>query len=396
MRASSLLRVRKPQEHGKVSFVELFFDLVFVFAITQLSHALLAQLTPLGLAQTSLLMLAVWWVWIFTSWVTNWLDPEQLPVRLALLVLMGLGLLMSSSLPQAFGERGLVFALAYVAMQVGRSLFFLWAVRGEPAMVRNFQRILVWLSLGGGFWIAGGLAEGETRLLLWGLGLALEYASPSLGFWVPGLGRSQSTDWNVEGGHLSERCALFIIIALGESVLVTGATFAEMPWSAATVGAFLASFVGSLAMWWLYFDSVAETGSHRIANARDPGRLARLVYTYIHLLPVAGIVVTAVADEMVLAHPQGHGSGIATAAILGGTALYLLGSLLFRWTIGGQLPRSCLLGLLALAALLPLASHLAPLWLSLATSTVLVLIAAWEASERHRRQCGTARPQSAH
>ena len=367
MTAEGLLRVRKAHEHGKVSFVELFFDLVFVFAITQLSHSLLGHLTLLGLAQTALLMLAVWWVWIFTSWVTNWLDPEKLPVRLALLVLMGLGLLMSSALPQAFEARGLAFALAYVAMQVGR--------------------ILAWLSLGGGFWIAGGLAEGETRLLLWGLGLALEYASPSLGFWVPGLGRSESTDWDVEGGHLSERCALFIIVALGESVLVTGATFAEMPWSAVTVAAFLTSFVGSLAMWWLYFDSTAETGSHRIAHARDPGRLARLVYTYIHLLPVAGIVVTAVADEMVLAHPLGHASAAASAAILGGTALYLLGSLLFRWTIGGQLPWSCLLGLLALAALLPLASHLAPLWLSLATTVVLVLIAAWEASDRHRRQC---------
>lgn len=384
---AGLLRQRRAHEHGKVSFVELFFDLVFVFAITQLSHSLLGHLTLIGLAQTALLMLAVWWVWIFTSWVTNWLDPEKLPVRLALLALMGLGLLMSSALPQAFEERGLVFALAYVAMQVGRSLFFLWAVRGRPGMVRNFQRILTWLSLGGGFWIAGGLAEGETRLLLWGIGLALEYASPSLGFWVPGLGRSESTDWDVEGGHLSERCALFIIIALGESVLVTGATFAEMPWSTVTVAAFLTSFVGSLAMWWLYFDSVAETGSNRIAHARDPGRLARLVYTYIHLLPVAGIVITAVADEMVLAHPLGHASTAASAAILGGAALYLLGSLLFRWTIAGQLPWSCLLGLLALTALLPLAPHLAPLWLSLATTVVLVLIAAWEASDRHRRQC---------
>jgi amino acid transporter len=121
----------------------------------------------------------------------------------------------SSSIPKAFESRGLAFAGAYVSMQVGRTLFFLWAVKGRRAMVRNFQRILAWLALAGVFWIAGALAHDSERLALWLIALGLEFVSPSLGFWVPVLGRSTTADWNVEGGHMSERCALFIIIALG-------------------------------------------------------------------------------------------------------------------------------------------------------------------------------------
>jgi low temperature requirement protein LtrA len=190
-------------------------------------------------AQTLLLMLAVWWVWICTTWATNWLNPERRPVRLVLMALMLLGLILSSSIPKAIESRGLAFAGAYVAMQVGRTLFFLWAVRGHPSMVHTFQRILVWLVFSGIFWIAGGLVHHPARLGLWMLAVGLEYLSPSLGFRVPGLGRSTTNDWNVEGGHMAERCGLFIIIALGESILVTGATFSGLPWTPAAVTAFM-------------------------------------------------------------------------------------------------------------------------------------------------------------
>ena len=197
-----LLRTRGGHEHSKVTFVELFFDLVFVFAVTQLSHSLLEHFTPLGAVQTLLLMLAVWWVWIYTSWVTNWLDPEKLPVRFLLLGIMLAGLVMSASLPMAFESRGIAFATAYVVIQVGRTTFFLWAVKGRPGMVRNFQRILAWLVLAGILWIAGAFAHGPGRLALWAIALGLDYISPSLGFWVPGLGRSSTSDWDVEGDPL--------------------------------------------------------------------------------------------------------------------------------------------------------------------------------------------------
>lgn len=285
--------------------VELFFDLVFVFAVTQLSHALLAHLSLGGALQVALLMVAVWWVWIFTSWITNWLDPETLPIRLGLFVLMVAGLLLSSSIPHAFGERGLLFAGAYVFMQVGRTAYSLWAVRGEPLnMTRNFQRILLWLMFSGVFWIAGGLLQGPGRLVCWVLALGIEVLSPSVYFWVPGLGRSTLDDWNIEGNHMAERCALFVIIALGESLLVTGATFAELATTAQGLLGFVVAVLGSIAMWWVYFDSGAERAHHRIAHSADPGRQARIAYTYIHLLIIAGIIVSAVADELVLVHPD--------------------------------------------------------------------------------------------
>src|SRR5688572_27518910 len=157
-----LLRVRVADHHNKVSFVELFFDLVFVFAITQISHTLLEHFSALGLAQAVLLLGAVWWVWIYTSWVTNWLDPETTPVRLMLFALMFAGLLLSTSLPEAFGGKGLLFACAYVAMQLGRSLFAMLSMKANnPANYRNFQRVCAWLVISGLLWIAGGLCEGN-------------------------------------------------------------------------------------------------------------------------------------------------------------------------------------------------------------------------------------------
>jgi low temperature requirement protein LtrA len=289
---------------------------------------------------------------------------------------------MSAALPKAFVERGLVFAAAYVFMQVGRTLFFLWAVRGERiSMVRNFQRILVWLSLAGVFWIAGAFAEGHARLALWATALAIEFISPALYFWVPGLGRSMLADWDVDGGHMAERCALFIIIALGESLLVTGATFAGLSWAVATVAAFGVAFVSTVAMWWLYFHKGEHAGVHRITNAADPGRHARLGYTYLHLPIVAGIIVSAVAAELVLAHPD-HASNAGIAAMIGGPALYLLGVGSFKWVCGDRAlpPLSHLVGLVLLAVLaMPAFAHLlSALAIAALTCAVLVLVAVWE------------------
>jgi low temperature requirement protein LtrA len=378
----SLLRHRGRADAGRVGMVELFFDLVFVFAITQLSHSLLADLSLRAVLQIGLLLLGVWWIWIYTTWVTNWLDPQRLPVRLCLFALMFIGLVMSACLPKAFAERGMAFATAYVLMQIGRTLFFLWAVRAERlSMRRNFQRILVWLSLAAVFWITGALAEGELRLGLWGAALTIELISPALYFWVPGLGRSTLADWDVDGAHLAERCALFVIIALGESLLVSGATFASAPWSASTALAFIVSFVGAVAMWWLYFDKGEHAGVHRITTAADPGRHARVAYTYLHLPIIAGIIVSAVADELVLAHPD-HATNAGLAAMLGGPALYILGVGGFKWVSHDRAfpPLSHVIGLVLLALLsLPAFAHLlSALAVAACACGILLLVAAWE------------------
>ncbi|ANH97114.1 hypothetical protein A8L59_06805 [Pseudomonas koreensis] len=378
----SLLRGRGSLDSGKVGMVELFFDLVFVFAVTQLSHSLLAHLSILGAVQVALLMVAVWWVWIFTSWITNWLDPEKLPIRLGLFALMIAGLLLSSSIPKAFTERGLMFASAFVFMQVGRTLFAIWAVRGESlSMTRNFQRILAWLMFSGVFWIAGAFLDGQQRLWCWALALLIELVSPSLYFWVPGLGRSSLSDWNVEGNHMAERCALFVIIALGESLLVTGATFAELTLSVTAVIAFLVAVLGSIGMWWVYFDSGAERAHHRIAHSSDPGRQARIAYTYLHVLIVAGVIVSAVADELVLVHPD-HATDAGILVIVGGPWLFLLGNALFKWVMSDRPlpPLSHVAGLVLLTLALPLALNhwFSALMLGALTTAIVVLVALWE------------------
>jgi len=379
-RKVSVLRRLSPHQHHRVTYVELFFDLVFVFAITQLSHMLLAHFTPLGVLQAGMLMLAVWWVWVFMSWVTNWLDPERTPVRLMLFVMMLAGLLMSTSIPKAFDDRGTTFAIAFVTMQVGRSVFFIFAVpRSEVHHRRNFMRIATWLSVSGVFWIAGGLCDPQTRIGLWLVALAIEYAGPAMRFRTPGLGASALQDWTVEGGHMAERCALFIIIALGESIVVTGATFSEAVWVLPTVVAFVIALLGSIAMWWIYFHLGAEAGSHQISRSSDSGRLARLAYTYLHLPIVAGIVVCAVGDELLLAHPDGHSGAKEQLSMIGGPLLYLCGVILFKRCIRGHLQLSHLVGIALLLILIPFAAQLPPLWLSGTTTAILMLVAGWEA-----------------
>jgi low temperature requirement protein LtrA len=376
----TLLRERRPHEHNRVTTVELFFDLVFVFAITQISHFLLAHFTPLGALQTAILMLAVWWVWVFTAWITNWLDPEQTAVRLMLFALMIAGLLLSTSIPAAFESRGLAFALAFSAMQVGRSVFFVYAVpKSEAGHRQNFIRISVWLGVSAVFWIAGGIAAGEIRIGLWLVALLIEYVGPAMRFRIPVLGASSTTDWIVEGGHMAERCAGFIIIALGESIVVTGATFAEAAWTATTVAAFLVALIGSIAMWWIYFHIGAEAGSEHASKAEDTGRFARLAYTYLHLPIVAGIVISAVGDELLLAHPDGHSGIREIIGMIGGPLVYLAGVVLFKQSIRGHLQPSHLAGIGLFVILTPFAHLLTPLALSAATTAVMLVVAIWEA-----------------
>jgi low temperature requirement protein LtrA len=375
----ALFRTSAPHQHSRVTYAELLFDLVFVFAVTQISHTLLGRFTPLGAVQTTLQFLGVWWVWVYTAWFTNWLNPELTPVRVLLFLLMLGGLVLSTSIPKAFESRGLWFALAYAAMQVGRTLFLLASSpRTQPSIRMNAIRILVWLSTSALFWIGGGLAEGPSRLALWAVALGIEYLSPAARFWVPRYGASSLEDWAVEGGHMAERCAGFIIIALGESIVVTGATFADLAWSAETVAAFVSAFIGSLAMWWIYFHKGAEAGSEQISNSSEPGRLARMAYTYLHMPIVAGIIVSAVADELVLTHPGGHSDLRTVVSSIGGPLLFLVGTILFKHVIRGWLQLSHVAGIAALGLLAWFASELSPVWLSVLTTAIMIMVAVWE------------------
>jgi low temperature requirement protein LtrA len=366
-----LLRGEGERDH-QVSSMELFFDLVFVFAVTQLSHLLVEHLDVRGALQTALLLLAMWWAWVDMAWLTNWFDPDRRPVRVMLIGTMVATLIMAVALPQAFAERGLLFAVAFVAMQVGRTAFAVVGTREDPGLHRNFQRILAWQAASGLLWIAGGLASGPPRIIFWVAAVTMDSLGPALGFVTPGLGRSVTRDWHISGEHLAERCKLFLIIALGESILVTGRTFGQLDVTPATLAAFVVAFLGSVALWWVYFDVSFDAAEQMFASSSDPGRLGRFAYTYLHIPMVAGIIVTAVGDELVIAHPFGHATSDTVATVLGGPALFLAGHLLFKRAMFGvwSIPR------LAAIAVLGLVAVMGRGWSPLIVAIVTVLIIA--------------------
>jgi low temperature requirement protein LtrA len=358
----------------RVTNVELFFDLVYVFAVTQLSHYLLAHPTPGGALQAVLLLAMVWLLWVYTTWVTNWLDPERIAVRLLLLALMLASLVLSAALPGAFGARGLAVGIAYAAMQIGRSVFTVIALRDRP-LQRNFERILSWCLVSGTLAVLGGAVAGHARAALWLAAVAVDLLGGVVGFYTPGLGRSTTQDWTIEGGHFAERCQAFILIALGESIVVIGATLSGLAQvSLGAVGAFVTAFIGSAGLWWLYFDRSAEEGARVIASSADPGRLGRSAYHFVHPVMVAGIIVTAAADELVLSHPDAAASAQASWMILGGTGLFIAGHAAFKAIIWRRVswPRIAALAIIALLGLL--APQVSALALSVCTAAVVVAL----------------------
>ena len=374
--ALSVLRHRDGH-HAKVTFEELFFDLVYVFAVTQISHALLHHLSWTGLLETLVLWFGVWLGWQYTCWMTNWFDPEQPRVRGTLFTTMLLALVMAAAIPQAFGDRGLVFGLALAGMQVGRAVLVLWMLPAGHALRKNYQRMLGWLLISACFWVAGGLATHEARIALWLVAVLCEYLSPMIGFALPGLGRSSTREWTIEGAHLAERCQLFVIVALGETLLASGAKFAEAPWDAATVSALLATFLGTLALWWLYFGTASKDATATILASDDPGRIGAYFH-YIHAILVAGVIGSAVGNDLIMVHPHDAVKPAYLAVLIGGPAVYLVGSAIYKRVVYGRMPRSHLLGALALLLLVPVAPYANLLTMGWLTTGLLLAMAWWD------------------
>lgn len=374
--------------HAPVSYLELFFDLVYAFAITQASHFLLMHPGWAGLLEGTLLFLAVWWAWVYTTWVANWANPDRVPVRLLLLMVMFASMVMAVAMPKAFEtgaeDMGLVFALSYSGLQVLRTLFMVWAMgRDERAAGINMLRILAWFVGSAGFWLAGALAElSERRITLWTVALAIEYLGPSQGYRVPLLGRSDPSEWRISGGHMAERCALFVIIALGEGIIVTGSSFAQSSHEPLRAIAFLLAFIGSVLMWWIYFDRGAARGAEHIEHHAEPGRIARNAFTYLHMPIVAGIVITAVADAILLANPEGPTSLRLILFQSVGLLVYVLGVGFFKSYSSdrGNFPVSHTagLGVIAVASLVACVRPPSALAFVALTVAALALIAMWE------------------
>jgi low temperature requirement protein LtrA len=371
------LRARGAGEQATTT-VELFFDLVYVFAVTQLSHLILGDLTAAGVARAAFLLLVVWWAWTYTTWMVNWFDPASPAVRLVLIGVMLASLLMAAAVPDALGDRGALFAGSYVALQVGRNAAAALLLRRQHPLSGVFERILVWSVASGVLWLAGAALHGDHRLLLWIPALLVELAAPLAGYWVPGWGPVTTMAYTIEGGHFAERFQGFVIIALGESIVVTGATAADHGLTTPVVLALVVAFLETAALWWLYFGTAAIHSRQAMVDAEDPGRLGRDAYTYLHLPIVAGIIGAAVADDLLLAEPHVALTTIGVAMTLGGPALYLLGEGLFRLRMVGTLNPRRLATIVVLIALAPLGPHVSAMALAAIVTALLIALAQWE------------------
>jgi low temperature requirement protein LtrA len=372
-----LTRLREPgHEAALVEPIELFYDLVYVLAVTQLTGHLLAGLTPRGALETVVLLMAVWGAWIHVAWITNYFDPRTRATRLLLLALMFCSLIMSSSLPQSFGDQGLAFAGGLSASLLIGQTWVLVAVAGRHPLTAVFKRVLIWWLPTSALLVAGGLVNGDARLACWLAVLVVMYVVTATGFPVPGLGRALTSEYTIAGEHMAHRCYLFITIALGESILVIGSQFGQLPRQPSTLAAFMLAFLGSAGLWWLYFDRSAGAGIAAMATAADPGRLGVWAYTYFHLPMVAGVILAAAGYEIVIAQPAAEVDLPAAVLTLGGPLLFVAGLALFKGNIRGEFPLVSLIVIGALLALIPVALATSALVLLAATTGVVVVTAA--------------------
>jgi low temperature requirement protein LtrA len=355
--ATSLLdRLRRARRtpdgtEWRASWFELFFDLVFVLVVSQLSALLVANLTLAGAGETLFLLLVAWWAWIYTTWTTNWFDPDSAPIRLALVAGMFASMLGAIAIPDAFGERALLLVAGYVAIQLVRNACAVAAADTRDPLRPALVRILVWTLWVAPLWLAGALLDGEARVVVWVVALAADYLGPAVGHWNPVLGRSRPQEWDLEPGHFSERLMLFLIIALGEVVVAVGRAAAELSLTPARLAAVVVCFGIAAALWWLYFDFHAERTLHGLKAAEGQrARLARdLSYLFVPL--TAGIILCAVANEFVIAHPTEELGARELAVLAAGPLVYLLGSIGLKLRIiGGLWERRAVASVLVVAA----------------------------------------------
>jgi low temperature requirement protein LtrA len=351
------------REGERVRPLELFFDLVFVLAITQCTALMSHHPTWSGLAQGLLVLGVVWWAWVGYAWLTSVIDPEEGAVRLVMFGATAAFLVVSICAPEAFGDLGLAFALAYGVARVAHIGLFMLA-SGEDAHLRQSVRGLAVSSFVAVSLLAfASLFDGLAQGALWALALVLDMGGP----FVFG-----SAGWKLIPGHFAERHGLIVIIALGESIVAIGVGAHDH----LTLGIAATAVLGvalSAAMWWLYFDVVALISARRLADA-EPGQvqneLARDSYSYIHLLIVAGIVLAAFGMKTTIGHAGDHLHDVPAFALLGGAAAYLLGLVAFRWRHVHSLNRRRFGAAIVLLIAVPVATAV-PALLSLAVVVVL-------------------------
>ena len=370
-RGPRLTAVRRG-ETGRVTPLELFFDLVFVLAITQSTALMAGEPTWEGLAKGLLVLGVMWWSWVGYAWLTSVVDPEEGIVRLAMFGAMAGLLVIALCIPEAFGDLAGLLAGAYAVVRFSQIALLFIAARDDPGLRRSTMGLLVGTAIGVGLIAGASFADGGLQLAIWAIALALDMGEP----FVFG-----SEGWTLVPGHFAERHGLIIIIALGESIVAIGVG-AEAGVDAGVVAAATLGIVVAGALWWLYFDVVALVAERRLTRAppgRERNEIARDSYSYLHFPMVAGIVLLALGLKKTLAHVEDPLKVVPAAAMLGGTAVYLLAHVAFRWRNVHRL-NWWRLGLAALlVALVPAAVELPALATLAILAALLVALIAYEA-----------------
>jgi low temperature requirement protein LtrA len=342
------------RQEDRVLPLELFFYLVFVLAITQCTTLMSRDPTWGGLGEGVLILALLWWSWVGYAWLTSVFDPEEGGIRIALFAAMAGFLIAAICVPEAFGDLGLEFALAYGAVRAAHIALFVLASRDDPEFRRSVLGLAVGMAISVSLLIAGSFLDPLPQAALWILALVPDMGIP----FVFG-----SAGWRLVPGHFAERHGLIMIIALGESIVAIGlAAGSELTWGIAAAATLGIAVVASL--WWVYFDVVAAISARRLARAPEGkvrNELARDSYSFIHFPMVAGIILFALGLKTTIGHVDDPLDTVPAFALLGGVAIYMLGMVAFRWRHVHTLNTRRLVLAMVLFALIPLAVDLSAL-----------------------------------
>ncbi|MFI6266845.1 low temperature requirement protein A [Micromonospora sp. NPDC051006] len=381
--------LRSATSSGRATFLELFFDLAFVVALTRVSQrfADLGSDTGwtlvAGLGRTLLLFLALWLIWSHTTWITSRYEPERSIIQAVVVGTMFAALVMAVTLPRAMEERALPFTVAYLMVMVVRPLVVAAALRGHPRRLVPF-RLAAWAAVSAPIWLVGALGPDHLRLPLWAAALAVDYLAWALGWPLPRLGAAAIGQWRIAGEHLGERHQQIFLIALGETILVIGVVFSGADYSAQRAAAFTVAFTTSALLWRIYFHRAGRLLHEALGRARMPGQLGT-ASGRTHALIVFSVLVTAVGYELVIAHPFGPPRPTWLLFVVGGPALFLVARVRLEYEIFGRLSGSRMIGLVVLLLITAALAQWSPMVGLSVVAGVLALIALLDALQSRQR-----------
>jgi low temperature requirement protein LtrA len=360
------------QREERVTPLELFFDLVFVFAITQVTTLLSRDPTWGGLQRGLVVLAALWWAWAAYAWLTNTLNPEEGLVRIAMFVVMGAMLVCALTVPEAFGAHGVIFGVAYLVVRAMHIALYSLAARGDPDLLGAILRMTPSSTISGFLILGAAFLEGNERTTLWILALAIDYLGVLVG---------RGSGWRLSPGHFVERHGLVVIIAIGESIVALGVSASGEPLTTGVISTALVGMTIATSLWWTYFDWVAIVLENRLRAATGTAQttLARDAFSYLHFVMVAGIVLFAMSLKKSLTHYDAHLAAVPATALCAGLGAYVLAHVLLRYRLSRTIGHGRPAAFLALMVLWPFAGHMPALAALSFAAAIFVGLIAYEA-----------------